>query len=141
MPSVPNTSLPLAFQCRHSMMPALRIHTARLPQGQGSLVGVCFPEHCRSFSPRNGASQLTTHYQVMGKLLDELEGPKEQCGPTDTLLHVLSAVSTGGAQFRFCPRRPKVPTDAQALYSQALCRLLTGAQELHHQILERTRKI
>lgn len=138
---MPPTSLPLVFQCHHSMTPALLIHSAWLPQGQVSLVGVRFPEHYHLFSQRSEVSQLTTHYQVMGKLLDELKGPKEQCGPTDTLLHILSAVSAGGAQFCFCSCRPKVPTDAQALYSQALCRLLTGTQELHHQILERTRKI
>lgn len=72
----------------------------------------------------------------MGELLDELKGPEEQCGPTDTLLHILSAVSTDDALFCFCSGRPEVSTDAQALYSQALCRLLTSAEELHHQILE-----
>lgn len=76
----------------------------------------------------------------MGELLDELKGLEEQCGPADTLLRALSAVSTDDALFGFCSRRPEVPTDAQALYSQALCRLLAGAEELHHQILERTRE-
>ena len=73
----------------------------------------------------------------MGELLDELKGPEEQRGPADALLRALSAVSTDDALLRFCPRGPEVPTDAQALYSQALCRLLAGAEELHHQILEK----
>lgn len=77
----------------------------------------------------------------MSKLLDELKGPKEQRGPADILFHVLSAVSTDGILFCFCSQRPEVATDAQALHSQALCRLLTGAEELHHQVLERIREI
>lgn len=59
-------------------------------------------------------------YQVMGELLDELQGPEEQGGPID-ILCVLSAVGTEDTLFSFCPCRPEVPADAQALYTQALC--------------------
>ena len=73
----------------------------------------------------------------MGELLNELKGPEQQGGPADAVLRVLYAA--GADDVLLCPgsRRPEMPTDAEALHSQALCRLLAGAEELHHQILER----
>lgn len=76
----------------------------------------------------------------MGELLNELKCPEEQGGPTDTLLPVLPAVGTDDVLFRFGSHRPEVPADAKALHAQALRRLLTGAEELHHQVLERTER-
>lgn len=77
-------------------------------------------------------------YQVMGELLNELKGPEKQCGPADAALCVLSAAGADDELLGPRPRRPQVPADAEALHAQALCRLLAGAEELHHQILERT---
>lgn len=92
------------------------------PSGLGYTGVFIGPNTVTYFSQRNKASQLRKHYQVMGELLNELQGPEEQCGPADTLLRVLSAVSTEDALLlRFCSRRSEVPTDAQALNSQALC--------------------
>lgn len=78
-------------------------------------------------------------YQVMGELLDELQGPKKQGGPID-ILCVPPAVGVEDALFRFCPCRPEVPTDAQALHTQPLSWLLAGAEELHHQELGRIKE-
>ena len=50
-------------------------------------------------------------YQVMGKLLDELQSPKKQGGPMN-ILCVPSTVGIEEALFSFCPCSPEVPTDA-----------------------------
>lgn len=74
----------------------------------------------------------------MGELLNELKCLEEQGGPADAVLPVPPAVGTDDVWLRVRSHRPEVPADAEALHSQALCRLLTGAEELHHQVLERT---
>lgn len=72
----------------------------------------------------------------MGELLSELKCPEQQGGPTDAVLSVLPAVGADGGLLRFRAHGPQVPTDAEALHTQALRRVLTRAEELHHQVLE-----
>lgn len=141
------TSLTHAMSANSSLSSAFNVPAAVqclsywLPQGQVLSVGVHLSEYCHSLFLKECSLTLRKPYQVMGELLGKLKGPEEQRGPTHTLLCVLSAVRTGDALFCFCSCRPEVATDAQALHSQALCWLLTGAEELHHQILDRTREI
>lgn len=59
-------------------------------------------------------------YQVLGELLYELQSPEEQGGPID-ILCVLSAMGIEDTLFSFCPCRPEVPADTQALYAQTFC--------------------
>lgn len=142
MPSVPNTSLPWSFSISTVASNACYTYSYCMASAEPGFTAWCsFPWLLLFIFLKEWHLTTWKHYQVMGELLDELKGPEEQCGTTDTLLHILSALSTDDALFCFCSCRPKVPTDAQALYSQALCWLLTGAQKLHHQILERTREI